>query len=341
MVELIDDGLNFSFPEVHPEAQLRIEFQRTLRIPDDGEVHFLPPGLGTFPLKHVDDFGTRVPSPWVTHGGVLLPMYQSEALWDIPRRDLGRWARHRVPVRGESRCGKDRRGHGETWTNALGTNPQNYMVVPEQPWLDGFCVDKGIIRQFVAMPLGGGYTAEEQVTGKAEYGGLQILVHPMRRDAFERRFPERPEVVYARESEGHVCFSPASADMGLAPGGRMNQEIFEDPFGIDEWDRTAGSRCYVHMANSLVWEAITGEKPPTPPPTAKTYTDNGLPWFDYYAEGSKALDGAEELKRLKSVLEMGNQKGDTPLPENESVTPDRVIRYRGGRAKRQVRDGAF
>ena len=90
MVELIDDGLNFSFPEVHPEAQLRIEFQRTLRIPDDGEVHFLPPGLGTFPLKHVDDFGTRVPSPWVTHGGVLLPMYQSEALWIGPRRDLGR-----------------------------------------------------------------------------------------------------------------------------------------------------------------------------------------------------------------------------------------------------------
>ena len=38
---------------------------------------------------------------------------------------------------------------------------------------------------------------------------------------------------------------------------------------------------------------------------------------------------------------MGNQKGDTPLLENESVTPDRVIRYRGGRAKRQVRDGAF
>ena len=48
----------------------------------------------------------------------------------------------------------------------------------------------------------------------------------------------------------------------------MKQEIFEDPFGIDEWDRTAGSRCYVHMANSLVWEAITGEKPLTPPPTA-------------------------------------------------------------------------
>ena len=232
MVELIDDGLNFSFPEVHPEAQLRIEFQRTLRIPDDGEVHFLPPGLGTFPLKHVDDFGTRVPSPWVTHGGVLLPMYQSEALWIGLD---GTWVdKHgtEYPFAVKVAAGKIDAVTGKTWTNELGTNPQNYMVVPEQPWLDGFCVDKGIIRQFVAMPLGGGYTAEEQVTGKAEYGGLQILVHPMRRDAFERRFPERPAGGYARESEGHVCFSPPSADMGLAPGGRMNQEIFEDPFGM-------------------------------------------------------------------------------------------------------------
>ena len=65
MVELIDDGLNFSFPEVHPQARLRIEFQRTLRIPDDGEVHFLPPGLGTFPLKHVDDSGSCCHRTWL------------------------------------------------------------------------------------------------------------------------------------------------------------------------------------------------------------------------------------------------------------------------------------
>ena len=33
-----------------------------------------------------------------------------------------------------------------------------------------------MIRQFVAMPLGAGYTAEEQITGEAEHGGLQIVV---------------------------------------------------------------------------------------------------------------------------------------------------------------------
>lgn len=79
---------------------------------------------------------------------------------------------------------------GEGWANGLNGRPQDYMVVPEQPWLDGYCVEKGIIRQFVAMPLGAGYTAEEQLTGKAEQGGLQIVVYPMKRKAFERRFPK-------------------------------------------------------------------------------------------------------------------------------------------------------
>ena len=34
MIELRNDRLIFSFPEVHHEAILEIDFQRTLRIPD-------------------------------------------------------------------------------------------------------------------------------------------------------------------------------------------------------------------------------------------------------------------------------------------------------------------
>ena len=59
------------------------------------------------------------------------------------------------------------------------------MVVPEQPWLDGFCVAKDVIRQFVAMPLGSGYSVEEQITGKPEHGGLQIIVYPMKKERYE------------------------------------------------------------------------------------------------------------------------------------------------------------
>ena len=69
---------------------------------------------------------------------------------------------------------------GKQWKNELSSRPQDYLVVPGQPWLDGFCVRKGVVRQFVAMPLGEGFTAEEQLTGTAEHGGLQIIVYPMK-----------------------------------------------------------------------------------------------------------------------------------------------------------------
>ena len=81
MIELKRDDLIFTFPDIHKDAQLKITFQRTLRIPDDDKVYPLPPGLGSFPLRHVDDFAKTVPKQWIQHGGVMMPMYQSEALW--------------------------------------------------------------------------------------------------------------------------------------------------------------------------------------------------------------------------------------------------------------------
>jgi hypothetical protein len=51
MVELKKDVLVFRFPEVHGDAVLRIQFQRTLRIPDDDREYPLPPGLGRFPMR--------------------------------------------------------------------------------------------------------------------------------------------------------------------------------------------------------------------------------------------------------------------------------------------------
>ena len=46
MIELKNDQLIFRFPEVHKDAECRISFQRTLRIPDDNRAYSLPPGLG-------------------------------------------------------------------------------------------------------------------------------------------------------------------------------------------------------------------------------------------------------------------------------------------------------
>ena len=102
--------------------------------------------------------------------GCSSPMYQAEALWINFRGDY--------PMAVKIAAGKVNAVTGEAWSEGLTEVPQDYLVVPEQPWLDGFCVEKGLIRQFVAMPLGEGYTAEEQMTGEAEHGGFRLRSTP-------------------------------------------------------------------------------------------------------------------------------------------------------------------
>ncbi len=350
MIELKKDRLRFSFPEVHPGARLDIDFQRTLRIPDDDTDYPLPPGLGRFPLRHVDDFASRVPPKWLDRGGVLLPMYQSEALW--LRFDPGYVMAHQTPYPFALKiaAGKINAVTGDGYSDALGDQPQDYLVVPEQPWLDGYCVEVGMIRQFVAMALGEGYTAEEQLSGTAEHGGLQIIAYPMKREVFERRFPKSRVLDVLHRALGAPGAAPvvagfaadACADLGLAAGGRMRQEIYDDPFDFEDWDREHFSRCFVHLANSLVWRAITKEEPPTVPPTAKEYARAGLPWFETYSDG-KPLGALDKLKKqLRSISQLAEHTGKRPLPENEPVdVEDKVIRLRAGLKRGQVREGRF
>ncbi len=334
MIELRGDLLSFTFLEVHPDAVLRVEFQRTLRIPDDGRKYPLPPGLGRFPLRHVDDFAAGVPDRWLRRGGVMLPMYQSEALW------VNFSSPHGYPFAVKVAAGKINAVTGDAWTDGIRRDPQDYLAVPEQPWLDGFRVGEGVIRQFVAMPLGAGYTADEQFTGEAEHGGIQLLVHPLKREAW--RPGPRETFVSDILSALPVCYElGADYGMGLAPGGTMEQEIYDDPHGFEDWDVSHRSRCFVHLANTLVWRSITGEAPPQPPLTAAEYTRAGLPWFEYYADDAKVLSGDTRLAELRSVVEMGKQKGSVPLPENETVDPHDIVKLRAGLRRDEVRDGAF
>ena len=129
-------------------------------------------------------------------------------------------------------------------------------------------------------------------------------------------------------------------DMGLAPGGRMRQEIYEDDQGFDKWHRESRSRCFIHLSNSLVWRTITGEDPPTVPFSAKEYTEAELPWFEFYSD-KPALEGSEQLARLKSVAKKAKQKGDVPLPDNATITPEHVVKLRDGLRTGQVREGEF
>ena len=191
------------------------------------------PGLGDFPLRHVDDFAAAVPPAWLRHGGVFLPMYQAEAMWI---NFSGSY-----PMALKIAAGKVCALTGKAWSSELVADPQSYLVVPDQPWLDGFCIGPGLVRQFVAMPLGEGYSAEEQLTGEARHGGLQIQAHPMKAEVYE---------TLRQEPEDLVMYSPlppeaTASPMGLAPGGLMQQEVYEDEYGLEAWDLSHSSRCFV------------------------------------------------------------------------------------------------
>lgn len=332
MITLENDGsgnsLVFRFPEVHEDAVLEITFQRTLRLPDDGKDYPLPPGLGSFPLRHLDDYAEKLPESWRRRGGVMMPMYHSEALWIHFESGRG-WGR-RYPFAVKVAAGKINAVTGEPWRPGLHRAPQDYLVVPKQPWLDGFCVQKGVIRQFVAMRLGEGLTAEEQLTETAEWGGLQLLVHPLRGALWR---PER-----FREGVAY-CARPAAdrVDMGLALGGRMRQRIYTDERHLEDWDQRRGGRCFVTIVDAAQWAKVTGEAPPHRPPTAADYSKAGLPWFEWYDADAKALEGSSLLAGLKSVAAVAAEKGLEPDPaDTQKVEPTRIEKLGPGR--RAVRE---
>src|SRR5947207_9374928 len=129
-----------------------VAFQRTLRIPEDNQVYPLPPGFGAFLIFKVQDYADRVPPQWHEQGGVFIPMYQREALW--LSFNAASWKPNAVKVG----AGGINAISGESLDPMLRADPQDYIICPDQPWLDGFNTGHGTVRQFVAMPLGFGYT---------------------------------------------------------------------------------------------------------------------------------------------------------------------------------------
>ena len=102
----------------------------------------------------------------------------------------------------------------------------------------------------------------------------------------------------------------------------MRQEIYEDEYGLEAWETSVRSRCFVHILNSVQFFDVTGAKPPSKPPTAIEYTEAGLPWFDYYGGDLKALEGAQKLAGLDSVAAKKLKKGEGILADNEPVAAE-------------------
>ncbi|MFF0780021.1 hypothetical protein [Streptomyces sp. NPDC003720] len=324
-----------------------VRFVRTLRLPEKG-THPLPPGLGEFPVRRVSDFGDRVPEEWRRRGGVMLPVYLREAMW-LSFTGTTEPAALQVGV------GKVCAVSGKPWRDHLVRRPQNYVVLPRQPWLDGINSGKGTVRQFVAVPLGLGATVEGQVTGEEVWGGVQLQAFGLKEHAlaeWRREERERQQrlrsagpfggygapppgggpVPMAAAAPGAALPPPAApagaapprraAAMGLGVGGSMRQEVYQDDRPLRDWSDAPAGRVFVHLVTPPEWRRITGEAPPPSPVDRAAYTRAGLPWFDYYDEDAEDLDPTGTLTGVKPVGDwLGDDLDPWQQPSPWQVTP--------------------
>lgn len=292
------ESLVFTFPEISKDVKFNVRFQRTIRVPDDGKEYPLPAGLGSFPIKHIEDYENKLPDSWAKHGGVMLPVHENEALWINFSCSYIQERRARYPFAVMVGTGKINAINGTQWSGTLDGQNQNYVVSPGQPWIDGYRVGNGVVRQFVSVPLGEGATVEEQITGSDVHGGIQIQVFPMKLDVFKSMFP-----VISEEDDGpQVMYSLRKASSGLGAGGLIKQKIYPDPFDINDWDEDISSRVFVHLLNADIWKDVTGECPPPKPAGAWLMNEAGVPWFKLNDESCIEIGSSgEPFSKIGSV----------------------------------------
>jgi hypothetical protein len=265
-----------------------VVLHRTLRIPDDGGDYPLPPSLGPLPLLSVgeDEF--------------VAPMRRAEAMrlgFDAPF-----WKPRALKI---GTGGIDAISGEDFEPSKLSAKPQDYVVIPDQPWLDGINAGDGFIRQFVAVPLGEGLTVEAQLTGQEKEGGLVLSLFEPK----PGKFPDEGPAFEEDRVEVMACAAP----MGLGAGGRMRQEICDDEYGIRTWEPAPARTVRVDLVDALAFEALTGFEVPGPPVDAETYTRHGLPWCDLLAPTKRDIAAAERLASVRSIADLEG-RDEEPLP---------------------------
>lgn len=182
---------------------LKVTFKRTCRVSDNDNTNNLPPDMGDFPLYKALDYKDTLPSEMTAKGGYFFPMYREYLHNPLPSESQANqsstereamWINFTSPskfavkiyvggvnaVSGEPSLETEQTKRRRYERLSSGRTIQDYVVTPQQLWLDGVASQDGKVRQFVAMPLGSGYSVEAQISGADLIGGLQLEVVPVK-----------------------------------------------------------------------------------------------------------------------------------------------------------------
>jgi len=251
MLYLDKDGLCIHFPDVHAEARCHINFHL-----DD---HPEPSTLQTLfhndrvPLFHIDDYAGVLPGAWVKRGGLIAPVRPGQKL----RISL---AGH-YPFAIKVATGKVNAINGAPWSDFLNFDQQDYLVSSYQYTFSGFRRPDGAIHQFVVSPMGVGATIEEEVTGTAEFGGIQLMAYPLSAAAYQKsRSETRFSINLSPEAEDRIKASPLKP-LGLAASEPVQEElVLVDDYSPQDWDTRQSRRCFIHLLDRDDFLRITGRR---------------------------------------------------------------------------------
>lgn len=106
--------------------------------------------------------------------------------------------------------------------------------------------------------------------------------------------------------------------LGVAPGGLIKQCILEDTNRPEIWERDRTVCFNVQILNSDTFQQVTGKAPPSTPISAKTYADQGLPFYKIYGEMSAVKGGFNGLKSVEELDKIKNGGVDALGPNEKA-----------------------
>ena len=307
---------------------IEITLYRTVRVADGQAASNLPPNLGTMRTYNVKDYKDKCPESW-EEDGVFVALHETEAMW------MGFYSTK--PVAMLIGAGGINAINGGKLGTKLETD--NYIVVPPQPWLDGWKGEDGTVCQFVSTAYKGGegLTVGEQLIGaESKTGGIGIAV-------FESKEPlsakNKPVETWGSSAYGStltmsmsgICASGlhlnSSAqtsmrsmarsfdEMGVGKGGKIKQKIYPDPHGLEVWKDKPVAMSVIYLVNAETAEEITGEKVDKPV-ISEAYDGK---WFGLKDADEPDVPGSSKFVGLKSAFtgDTSNTAAATPgIPDD-------------------------
>lgn len=311
--------LQFGFPSLGEDEGLEVRFHRMLRVEDGDTINPLPSPIGCFPLHLVDDHAARLPDAISKRGGIMFPVQPFEAM-QISITVMGD-----LPFAVKIGAGKINVISGNAWSDD-GTPAQSDIVfVRNQVLLDGFYVDRGLVRQFVAAPLGQGLTVEEQLTGEYEFAGLQLAAYPLRAEIVKLLKEERERAIAAARAayvDGvrEMRALPSQEERaGIMPGGYLAQDFQQSRFKPTSWDVDGRVRCFVQPILSSEWQRLTEMVPPLIDIYARPEVIRHHPKLANYRNLHVASEAWPILSKLRSIAWFKKNKRIDPPIYNEVI----------------------